>query len=93
MKSFVECYQASNRENTVETWNEQNLNGRFKKYTYDELISRDKVNFDITWLKDDSFIDLDNLPEPEILAQEIIDSLESALNSFREVVKSLSRKT
>ena len=92
LKSFVECYQASNRENTVETWNEQNLNGRFKKYTYDELISRDKVNFDITWLKDDSFIDLDSLPEPEILAQEIIDSLESALNSFREVVKSLSRK-
>ena len=93
LKSFVECYQASNRENTVETWNEQNLNGRFRKYTYDELISRDKVNFDITWLKDDSFIDLDSLPEPEILAQEIIDSLESALNSFREVVKSLSRKT
>jgi type I restriction enzyme M protein len=55
------------------------------------LISRDKVNFDITWLKDDSFIDLDSLPEPEILAQEIIDSLESALNSFREVVKSLSK--
>lgn len=91
LKSFVECYQFKDRERTDETWNENNQIGRFRKFTYDELISRDKVNFDITWLKDDSFIDLDSLPEPEILAQEIIDSLESALNSFREVVKSLSK--
>ncbi|MCB9207706.1 MAG: SAM-dependent DNA methyltransferase [Ignavibacteriales bacterium] len=88
---FIKCFQADNKEKTFETWSEKNPKGRFRKYTYEELISRDKVNFDITWLKDDSFIDLDSLPEPEILAQEIIDSLESALNSFREVVKSLSK--
>jgi type I restriction enzyme M protein len=91
LESFVKCYKTKQREKTEETWSEKNLNGRFKKYSYDELISRDRVNFDITWLKDDNFIDLDSLPEPEILAQEIIDSLESALNSFREVVKSLAK--
>lgn len=91
LKTFVQCYQAKEREKTSESWNEKNTSGRFKKYSYEELISRDKVNFDITWLKDDNFIDLDSLPEPEILAQEIIDSLESALNSFREVVKSLGK--
>ncbi|GEN67168.1 class I SAM-dependent DNA methyltransferase [Chryseobacterium rhizosphaerae] len=88
---FVECYHSKNREKTPETWSEDKMKGRFRKYTYDELLLRDKINFDITWLKDDSFIDLDGLPEPEVLAQEIIDSLESALNSFREVVKSLSK--
>jgi len=91
LKPFVKCYHSKDRNKTDETWSEENPKGRFRKYSYSEIISRDKVNFDITWLKDDSLIDLDSLPEPEILAQEIIDSLESALNSFREVVKSLSK--
>ncbi|MBY0485569.1 MAG: type I restriction-modification system subunit M [Flavobacteriaceae bacterium] len=89
---FVECYHAIDKEKINETWSEENPKGRFRKYSYDEILARDKTNFDIFWLKDDSYIDLDSLPEPEILAQEIIDSLESALNSFREVVKSLSYK-
>jgi type I restriction enzyme M protein len=91
LESFVKCYHTKDRENTDETWSEKNLRGRFRRYSYSELLLRDKLNFDITWLKDDSLIDLDSLPEPEILAQEIIDSLESALNSFREIVKSLSK--
>lgn len=88
---FVECYQSDDKEKTNETWCEENPKGRFRKYTYDEILARDKTNFDIFWLKDDNYIDLDSLPEPEILAQEIIDGLESALNSFREVVKSLAK--
>lgn len=88
---FVECYHAEDKEKTNETWSEENPKGRFRKYTYDEILASEKSNFDIFWLKDDSYIDLDSLPEPEILAQEIIDSLESALHSFREVVKSLSK--
>jgi type I restriction enzyme M protein len=86
---FIECYHTKGKNN--ETWSEENPKGRFRKYTYEEILTRDKTNFDIFWLKDDSYIDLDSLPEPEILAQEIIDSLESALISFREVVKSLSK--
>ncbi len=88
---FVECYQSKDKEKTNETWSEENPKGRFRKYTYDEILARDKTNFDIFWLKDENYIDLDSLPEPEILAQEIIDGLESALNSFREVVKSLAK--
>lgn len=88
---FVECYHAPDKEKTNETWSEENPKGRFRKYTYDEILARDKTNFDIFWLKDDSYIDLDSLPDSEILAQEILDGLDSALNSFREVVKSLSK--
>lgn len=91
LQSFVDCYHASDRNLTNETWNEENPNGRFRKYSYNELIGRDKVSFDIFWLKDDSHIDLDSLPDPEILAQEIIDNLESTLQSFKEVVRNLAR--
>lgn len=88
---FVDCYHSPDREKSSETWSAENPQGRFRKYTYDEILARDKTNFDISWLKDDSYIDLDSLPASEILAQEILDGLDSALNSFREVVKSLSK--
>jgi type I restriction enzyme M protein len=89
---FVECYHAKNRNQTKETWNAENLTGRFRKYTYEEIVTKEKVNFDIFWLKDDSYIDLEGLPEPEILAQEIIDNLESALTSFRNVLDGLNKR-
>jgi len=50
---------------------------------YDEIIARAKTSLDITWLKDKSLADLDNLPDPDILAEEIVESLEGALNGFR----------
>ena len=45
---------------------------------------------DVFWLKDKSLTDLDNLPEPDDLAKEIIENLEAGLNSFREVLGSLT---
>jgi len=89
---FVECYQAKDRNKTTETWSKENPKGRFRKYTYDEIITREKMNFDIFWLKDDNYIDIDSLPEPEILAQEIIDNVESALAGLRNVLDGLNKK-
>ncbi|WP_319506556.1 hypothetical protein [uncultured Methanolobus sp.] len=51
------------------------------------IISRDKTNLDILWLKDKSLTDLDNLPDPDILANEIIENIEASLESFREVMR------
>jgi len=51
--------------------------------TYDEIIKRDKTNLDITWIKDESLADLENLPEPDELAQDIIENLEEALDIFK----------
>jgi len=59
--------------------------GRWRSFTYDELIARDKTNLDIFWFKDESLEDTENLPAPEILAQEIVEQLEAALNEFRSV--------
>ena len=92
LKGFIDCYHSNDRNKTNESWSSEKQNGRFRKYSLKEIISRDKTNFDITWLRDDSYVDLDSLPEPEILAQEIINNLESALVSFKEVVKSLEKQ-
>jgi len=85
LKDFVECYQPDNISKRVETWSTSNENGRWKKFTYDEIISRDKTNLDIFWLKDDNLIDLDNLPEPDALIDEIIENIQSALDSFKTI--------
>jgi type I restriction enzyme M protein len=82
LQDFVKCYNPSNRFKRKET-------ERFKKFTYDDIIARDKTNLDIFWLKDDSLADMDNLPDPDTLAQEIVENLESGLESFREIMNGL----
>ena len=62
---------------------------RFKCFTYDELIKRDKVNLDIFWLKDESLEDSANLPPPDIIAAEIMEDLEAALEQFAEIAADL----
>ena len=83
LKDFITCYCADNISKRQETWSEENPDGRWKKFTYDEIIKRDKTNLDITWIKDESLADLDNLPEPDELAQNIIENLEEALSIFK----------
>lgn len=55
--------------------------GRWRSFDYDELMKRDKANLDIFWLKDKSLANGDDLPEPDVLAQEIADDLQTALAS------------
>jgi len=53
-------------------------------------LARDKTNLDIFWLKDKSLTDMDNLPDPDILASEIIENIESGLNSFKEIMETIN---
>lgn len=91
LKEFIECYNPENRFNRKETWSDDKPDGRWRKFTYDEIIKRDKTSLDIFWLKDKSLADLDNLPEPDILAKEIIDNLEDGLESFKKVISNLGK--
>jgi len=84
LDDFVACYNPENRHDRKAT-------DRFKCFTYKELISRDKASLDIFWLKDESLDNLDDLPTPDVLAQEIIEHLESALASFRDVAAGLPK--
>ncbi|MBT8545220.1 SAM-dependent DNA methyltransferase [Polynucleobacter paneuropaeus] len=90
LKEFIDCYNPLDRHKRKELWNEQkNPEGRWRKFSYEQIVARDKTSLDIFWLKDKSLADLDNLPEPEVLAEEIIQNIEAALNSFREVASGL----
>jgi type I restriction enzyme M protein len=91
LKEFISCYNPENRHNRKETWSESTPGGRWKKFSYEEIIARDKTSLDITWLKDKSLADLDNLPDPDELAEEIVENLESALDGFRLLVEKLKK--
>ncbi len=68
---------------------DKNPNGRWRAYDYDELINRDKASLDIFWLKDESLEESENLPTPDVLAQEIVEDLETALEQFKEIATDL----
>ncbi len=98
MRDFITCYNPKNRHKRKETWSEHpsttlrtDPDGRWRKYSIDEITSRDKTSLDITWLKDKSLADLDNLPDPDVLAGEIIENLEAGLASFREIMLSIGK--
>lgn len=91
LQDFITSYNPTNRHKRKETWSETNPEGRWRKYSYEEIIARDKTSLDITWLKDKSLADLDNLPDPDVLAEEIAENLESALGSFREIIAQLKK--
>jgi type I restriction enzyme M protein len=83
-------YNPENLDKRKETWSEENEEGRWRKYNYDDIIARDKTSLDIFWIKDKSLTDLDNLPDPDILANEIIENIESGLNAFKEIMETIN---
>ena len=89
LDEFVQCYNPENRHQRQSTWTEQNPDGCWRAYDYDELINRDKASLDIFWLRDESLENSDNLPDPDVLAQEIVEDLEAALEQFREIASDL----
>lgn len=84
LQDFITCYRPDNRHDRIET-------ERFRHFSYETLVARDKASLDIFWLKDDSLDKLDDLPPPDVLQQEIIEHLEAALQSFRDVAAGLAR--
>lgn len=103
LDDFVKCYKGENlpaskksaqasRHNRKPTWTEKKPEGRWRAFEYDELINRDKASLDIFWLKDQSLEDSENLPDPGILAQEIVVDLEAALDQFRQIAEDLGEE-
>ena len=82
LADFVESYSPEDPSKRVES-------ERFHRFSYDELMARDKANLDITWLRDESLEDSSNLPALGVLAAEIVEELEAALAQFAELAASL----
>jgi type I restriction enzyme M protein len=92
LTDFIKYYNPQNRHQRKATWDvEKNPEGRWRKFTYYELTARDKTSLDVFWLKDKSLTDLDSLPEPDELAEEIIENLEAGIASFRQVLDTLQK--
>jgi type I restriction enzyme M protein len=89
LDEFVKCYNPKNRHKRKSTWSEEKPDGRWRAFDYEELVNRDKASLDIFWLKDESLEESENLPDPGILAQEIVEDLEAALEQFREIAEDL----
>ena len=84
LRGFVEAYRADDRAAREES-------ERFRRFPYEELVARDKASLDLTWLRDESLEDTDNLPPPDVIAREIVEDLEAALVEFAAIAESLAR--
>jgi type I restriction enzyme M protein len=80
LDNFVACYRPENRHERAES-------ERFRGFAYDELIKRDKANLDIVWLKDESLEESANLPDPDVIATEIVEDLQAALEQFSAITE------
>ena len=85
LNDFVECFNPTNINDRKETWSEDIPTGRWRKYSYEDIIHRDKTSLDIFWLKDDAMTDLENLPKPEVIAHDIIENLNAALGYLNDI--------
>jgi len=91
LDDFVKCYHPENRFERKETWSEKNPEGRWRCFDYEEILKRDKTNLDIFWLKDESLDDLDKLPDPCEIANELSNELEMALEQLKEIQEDLEK--
>lgn len=89
---FVRLYRAENRLTREATFGDANPQGRWRSYGVDELLARDKASLDLFWVKDESLSDSDNLPAPEVIAGEIIEDLQAALDQLKELEAELQPK-
>lgn len=89
LQNFIKCYNSENRHERTETYSESNSEGRWRCFTYEEILKRDKTNLDIFWIKDESLDDLDSLPEPSVIASGLVEDLENALEQIKEISEDL----
>ena len=89
---FVTCYKPGKLHDRTPTWSEETPEGRWRSFEYDELLKRDKLSLDLFWIKDKSLTDTDALPTPDVLAQELADDLETALEQFTKIAAKLAKK-
>jgi len=92
LQDFIKCYNIENRHERKETYSESNPDGKWRCFTYEEILKRDKTNLDIFWIKDESLDDLDSLPEPSVIVSGLVDDLENALEQIKEISEDLSEE-
>jgi len=90
LDEFVFCYRPENRHERTATWSPESPTGRWRSYSYDELLQRDKVNLDIFWLRDDSQDDGAGLDDPDVIAAEMVEDLRAVLEELEAIAVDLA---
>ena len=86
---FIACYKPGRTHERVPTWSEDKPGGRWRCYDYEDLRKRDKLSLDLFWIKDEGLTDADSLPPPEVIAAEVADDLQAALDQFTGIAARL----
>jgi type I restriction enzyme M protein len=90
LDDFVKCYNPENRHERKQAWSEKkNPDGRWRCFDMQEILKRDKTNLDIFWIKDESLEDVDSLPDPDVIANELVEELQDALEQLQEIAGDL----
>ncbi len=89
LDDFVKCFNPQSRNKRKPTWSEEHPEGRWRSFDYEELVARDKCSLDLFWLKDESLLDADDLPEPDEIAMEIAEDLRAAVAQIEEILGDL----
>lgn len=89
LDDFVACYKPGAIHERVETYSEENPNGRWRKFTIDEILERDKLSLDITWIKTGE--DISEVPLSELLAgiREKSDSIAEAVAELEALLEGI----
>jgi type I restriction enzyme M protein len=92
LEDFVERYHPDDRGKRRPTWTEKHPDGRWRAFTHEDIISRDKASLDIFWLRDESLEDATRLPDPQVLAEEIADDLRASLAQIEDILADLQSR-
>ena len=90
LDDFVECYKSDNLSSRKETYNaETNPNGRWRKYSCDEILKRDKTSLDITWIKQSDDDNDYTLAELMSMIQEKSDNISKAVAELQKLMANI----
>lgn len=90
LEDFVACYHAEDRTKREQTWSEENPNGRWRKFSIEEIKERKNLTLDISWLKfnDDEYqnLEIDKLfgmiKEKSTIISQTVQELEQLLKGI-----------
>ncbi len=89
---FAELYNPSNRHEREATWSEEDPEGRWRCYSYEEIMRREGANLDLSWIRDESLEASANLEDPDVIAEEIADDLQAAQEQFAAIAADMGAR-
>lgn len=86
----MECYCAGHIEDRKETWSDENLEGRWRKFNYEkDILTRDKTSLDIAWIRSGDTADDRTLAEMLEEIEEKASGINAAVAALKELIGDL----